>query len=97
MCSGSAGPEMVTVLTCQWDSGFIEPEETPGPMVVVGHADESIFIVEGRERIEPEAGEAIELTAGGSASIKWGAVGNLDRAGANRRVLRLLMNAQGAA
>ena len=48
---------------------FIRPEETPGAMVVVGHADESVYIVEGRVRIEVEGEEPIELTAGSSASI----------------------------
>ena len=51
---------------------FIRPEETPGPMVVVGHADETIYIVEGRVRIEPEGGDPVELTAGGTASINKG-------------------------
>jgi uncharacterized cupin superfamily protein len=51
---------------------FVSPDETPGPMLVVGHADETVHIVEGRVRIEPEGGEAIELTAGGSASLNKG-------------------------
>ncbi|WP_106814241.1 cupin domain-containing protein [Microbacterium timonense] len=51
---------------------FISPDETPGPMLVVGHADETVHIVEGRVRIEPEGGEPIELTAGGSASLNKG-------------------------
>ena len=51
---------------------FIHPDETPGPMVVVGHADETIYIVEGRVRIEPEGAEAVELTTGGSLSINEG-------------------------
>jgi uncharacterized cupin superfamily protein len=51
---------------------FISPGETPGSMRVVGHADETVHIVEGRVRIEPEGGEAIELTAGGSASLNKG-------------------------
>lgn len=51
---------------------FISPEETPGPMLVVGHADETVHIVEGRVRIEPEGGEPIELSAGGSASLNKG-------------------------
>ncbi|MEV8273068.1 cupin domain-containing protein [Microbacterium sp. NPDC077184] len=48
---------------------FITPEETPGPMRVVGHADESVYIVEGRVRIEPEGQDAFELGAGDSASF----------------------------
>ncbi|MGK3950861.1 cupin domain-containing protein [Microbacterium sp. I2] len=51
---------------------FIHPDETPGPMVVVGHADETVYILEGRVRIQPDGGEEIELTAGGSASINKG-------------------------
>ncbi len=51
---------------------FITPDETPGPMLVIGHADETIYIVEGRVRIEPEGGEPVELTAGGTASLNKG-------------------------
>ncbi|MCP2635526.1 cupin domain-containing protein [Microbacterium sp. HD4P20] len=51
---------------------FVSPDETPGPMLVVGHADETVHIVEGRVRIEPKGGEPIELTAGGSASLNKG-------------------------
>ena len=51
---------------------FITPEETPGPMVVVGHADETVYVIEGRVRIEPEGGDAVELTAGGIASLNKG-------------------------
>ena len=51
---------------------FITPDETPGPMLVLGHADETVHIVEGRVRIEPEGEDAIELTAGGSASLNKG-------------------------
>mgnify|MGYP001594203736 CR=1 FL=1 len=51
---------------------FISPEQTPGAMLVVGHADETVHIVEGHVRIEPEGGEPFELTAGGSASLNKG-------------------------
>ena len=51
---------------------FITPEEAPGPMVVVGHADETVHIVEGRVRIEPEGQDAVELTAGSVASFNKG-------------------------
>lgn len=51
---------------------FIQPEETPGPMVVLSHADETVYIVEGRVRIESDGADAVELTAGGSLSINRG-------------------------
>lgn len=51
---------------------FISPDETPGPMVVVGHADETVYIVEGRVRIEPEGGDAVELATGATASLNRG-------------------------
>lgn len=51
---------------------FITPEQTTGPMVVEAHADETIYIVEGRVRIEPEGSEAFEVSAGGSASMNQG-------------------------
>lgn len=51
---------------------FITPEDAPEPMRVVGHADETINIVEGRLRIEPENGAPVELSAGGSASLNRG-------------------------
>jgi uncharacterized cupin superfamily protein len=51
---------------------FITPEETPGPMQIVGHADETIFIIEGRVRIQPHGQEAVELSAGAMASINKG-------------------------
>lgn len=52
---------------------FVSPEQTPGPMRVVGHADETVHIVEGRVRIEPEGQDAVELTAGSVASFNKGA------------------------
>lgn len=51
---------------------FISPDQTPGPMLVVGHADETVHIIEGRVRIEPEGGDATELTAGSVASFNKG-------------------------
>ncbi|MFS0893389.1 cupin domain-containing protein [Microbacterium sp. 179-I 3D3 NHS] len=51
---------------------FITPEETPGAMRVVGHADETVYIIEGHLRIEPEEGEVFELTAGSVASFNKG-------------------------
>lgn len=51
---------------------FITPEQTPGPMVVQAHADETIYIIEGRVRIAPEGSASFEVSAGGSASINKG-------------------------
>lgn len=51
---------------------FVSPQEAPEPVVVVGHADETVYVVEGRLRIEPDGQDAIELTAGGSFSINQG-------------------------
>lgn len=51
---------------------FISPEETPGPMRVVGDADETVHILEGRVRIEVEGQDPIELFAGASASLNKG-------------------------
>lgn len=51
---------------------FIAPEETPGAMRVVGHADETVYIIEGHVRIEPEGGDPFELTAGSVASFNKG-------------------------
>jgi len=51
---------------------FITPEDAPEPMHVVGHADETIYIIEGHLRVEPEGGEAFELTAGSTASLNKG-------------------------
>ncbi|MGK9220447.1 MULTISPECIES: cupin domain-containing protein [unclassified Microbacterium] len=52
---------------------FVTPEEAPGAMRVVGHADETVYILEGHLRIEPEGGEPFELTAGSVASFNKGA------------------------
>lgn len=51
---------------------FITPEEAPEPMLVVGHADETVYIVEGHVRIQPEGMEPIELRPGGAASLNEG-------------------------
>ncbi|GAB3398690.1 hypothetical protein GCM10027515_04180 [Schumannella luteola] len=51
---------------------FISPDETPGAMRVVGHADETVYILEGHLRVEPEGGEAFELTAGSVATFDKG-------------------------
>ncbi|QKJ19740.1 cupin domain-containing protein [Microbacterium hominis] len=51
---------------------FITPEEAPDPMLVVGHADETVFIVEGHVRIELEGQVPIELRPGGAASLNKG-------------------------
>ncbi|MGO2111324.1 MAG: cupin domain-containing protein [Pseudoclavibacter sp.] len=51
---------------------FITPDETPGPMRIVGHADETVHLLEGRIRVEPEGGEPFELTAGSVASFNRG-------------------------
>lgn len=52
---------------------YVTPENAPTPMVVIGDADESIVIIEGRVRIQLEGEEAVELTAGGTASMNAGA------------------------
>lgn len=79
-------PEPFEVGTVQWvrrpgngdrdilSSGFwfVTPEETPGAMEIVGHADETIFIIEGRVRIQPHGEAAVELCAGAVASINKG-------------------------
>lgn len=51
---------------------FISPDETPGPMEVVGHADETVYIVEGKVRVQAAGSEAVELTAGSVASFNKG-------------------------
>lgn len=51
---------------------FISPEETPGPMRVVGHADETVYILEGHLRVEVEDGDTFELTAGSVATFNKG-------------------------
>jgi uncharacterized cupin superfamily protein len=51
---------------------FVAPEETPGPMEVTGHADETVYIIEGRVRVQPSGRDAVELTAGSVASFNKG-------------------------
>ena len=51
---------------------FVGPEDVPGPIRVVSHADETVYILEGHIRIEPEGGEAFELRAGSVASFNKG-------------------------
>ncbi|MFV0373817.1 cupin domain-containing protein [Microbacterium sp.] len=51
---------------------FVTPADAPDPMVVVGHADETVHIVSGRVRIEPEGGAPVELSAGGVVSLNKG-------------------------
>ncbi|WP_223626833.1 cupin domain-containing protein [Microbacterium sp. EST19A] len=51
---------------------FITPEETPGAMRVVGHADETVYIIEGHLRVEPDDSDAFELTAGSVATFNKG-------------------------
>ncbi len=55
-------------------SGFwhVTPDEAPEPFDLVSHGDETILILEGAIRIEPEDGEAFTLTAGASASLNDG-------------------------
>ena len=51
---------------------FITPEQSPDPMLVIGHADECVYIVEGRVRIQVSGQEPLELSAGATASINKG-------------------------
>lgn len=51
---------------------FISPAEAPEPMLVVGHADETVYIVEGHLRIQVEGQDTIELRPGGAASLNKG-------------------------
>lgn len=55
----------------QLSSGFwfVSPEDAPGPMEVIGHADETVYILEGRIRVQPADGDAVELSAGSVASF----------------------------
>lgn len=54
-------------------AGFwvVTPEDAPEPFDVVGEADETIFIWEGRLTIEAE-GKILELSAGSAASFNRG-------------------------
>ncbi|GAB3615928.1 hypothetical protein GCM10027416_04850 [Okibacterium endophyticum] len=53
---------------------FISPEEAPEPIRVVSHADESVYVIEGRLRIEPEGSDAFELIAGTAVTLNKGVV-----------------------
>ncbi len=53
---------------------FVAPEETPGPMVITGHADETIHILQGHVTVEVLDGPALDLRAGSSASLNRGTV-----------------------
>lgn len=56
-------------------AGFwkVSPEQAPEPFDLVSHGDETILILEGAIRIEPEEGEPFTLTPGSSASFNDGA------------------------
>lgn len=51
---------------------FVTPEDAPDAMRVVAHADETVYILEGHLRIEPEGRESFELTPGSVASFNKG-------------------------
>lgn len=51
---------------------FITPEQTPGPMDITAHADETIHIIEGHITVAVENGPTLELRAGSSASLNRG-------------------------
>jgi len=51
---------------------FVTPEEAPTPMEIEGHADETVYIIEGHVRVESDGHEPIELVAGSSASFNKG-------------------------
>lgn len=51
---------------------FITPEESPEPNVVIGEADETVYIIEGHVRVQPHGGEAVDLVAGSVASFNKG-------------------------
>lgn len=53
---------------------FICPAETPGPMEVTGHADETVHILEGHVTVDVHGGPTLELHAGSSASLNKGVV-----------------------
>ncbi|GAB3616730.1 hypothetical protein GCM10027416_12870 [Okibacterium endophyticum] len=50
----------------------VSPDEAPEPFDLVGEADETIHIVEGRITIEVEGGVTHDLTPGMSASLNRG-------------------------
>ncbi len=51
---------------------FVSPEEAPGPLEVVGEADETIHLLEGHVTIEIAGRPALDLRAGSSASVNKG-------------------------
>ncbi|WP_291050347.1 cupin domain-containing protein [Herbiconiux sp.] len=53
---------------------FITPEQTPGPMTITGHADETVHILEGHVTVAVENGPTLDLRAGSSASLNRGTV-----------------------
>lgn len=53
---------------------FITPEETPGPMTITGHADETVHILEGHVTVAVDGGPTLDLRSGSSASINRGVV-----------------------
>lgn len=50
----------------------VSPEQAPEPFDLVTEGDETILILEGAIRIEPEDGEAIILREGSTASLNDG-------------------------
>lgn len=50
----------------------VTPAEAPEPFDLVSHGDETIYILEGAIRIEPENGDEFTLTPGASASFNDG-------------------------
>lgn len=56
-------------------AGFwkVSPQEAPAPFDLVSHGDETVLILEGSIRIEPEDGEPFTLSPGASASFNDGA------------------------
>jgi uncharacterized cupin superfamily protein len=50
----------------------VGPEDVPGPVEVTIHADETIYILEGRVRIDVENSSSHELAAGDVASFNAG-------------------------
>lgn len=67
-CPGEGDRE---ALSC----GFwhVTPDDAPEPFDLVSHGDETIFLLQGAIRIEPEGGEEFTLTAGCTASFNDGA------------------------
>jgi uncharacterized protein len=55
-------------------AGFwvVSPEDAPEPFTVVGEADESIYLVDGRLSLEIDGGPAVELGPGSAATLNRG-------------------------